>query len=310
MPPQVCENWLESYLMQVCKPCHYDLVKSVEPFKLHPMSMTYIYERFKCLHRLGMGVWLGIHIITTTFISPELPELSEILPDASVQTMPLQIYWGCRIFQTASHIHVIHLWEVWMHSQVVDGHTAIHSASTDLWKLAEIQHDASVQTMQLCFCWCCWTFQTAFHVHVIHIWEIQGLSPVMDGHMALHSHCDLHRRFPRFVRVGWNPTWCKCGNHATAIWLRLYNLSNCIPCPCRTYMRCLSTFSGYGWAYGIILTPLPPQSFPQICESWMKSYLLDASVQTMPLRFGWGCRTFQNASHVHVIHICSVWAPC
>ncbi len=35
----------------------------------------------------------------------------------------------------------------------------------------------------------------------------------------------------------------------------------------------------------------------------------DASVQTMPLRFDWGCRTVQTASNVHVICIWGVWAP-
>ncbi len=39
-------------------------------------------------------------------------------------------------------------------------------------------------------------------------------------------------------------------------------------------MRCLSTSSGFGWAYGFTLTPLPPQTIPQICESWLKSYLM------------------------------------
>jgi hypothetical protein len=33
----------------VCKPCHYALVEAVEPFKLHPMSMSYVYERFEYL---------------------------------------------------------------------------------------------------------------------------------------------------------------------------------------------------------------------------------------------------------------------
>ncbi len=50
--------------------------------------------------------------------------------------------------------------------------------------------------------------------------------------MASHSHRYHHRCFPRFVRVGWNPTWCKCANHATMLWLRLLHLSNCITCPC------------------------------------------------------------------------------
>ncbi len=67
------ESWLKSYLMQqVCKPCHYNFVEAVEPFKLHPMSTPYIYERFEHLLRLWMGIWLQIHIVTTTDTSPDL----------------------------------------------------------------------------------------------------------------------------------------------------------------------------------------------------------------------------------------------
>jgi hypothetical protein len=55
----------KSYLMQVCKPCHYALVEAVECFKLHLMSVSYIYERFEQLLRLWMGIWLHTHTITT-----------------------------------------------------------------------------------------------------------------------------------------------------------------------------------------------------------------------------------------------------
>jgi hypothetical protein len=48
---QICESWLKFYLMQMCKPCHYILLEAVEPFKLHPMSMAYIYEVFEHLLR-------------------------------------------------------------------------------------------------------------------------------------------------------------------------------------------------------------------------------------------------------------------
>jgi hypothetical protein len=51
--------------MKVCKPCHYALVEAVEPFKLHPMSMSYIYEVFEHFLRLWMGIWLHTHTITT-----------------------------------------------------------------------------------------------------------------------------------------------------------------------------------------------------------------------------------------------------
>ncbi len=158
---KICEIWLKSYLIQECKPCHYALVEAVEPFKLHPTSMSYIYEVFEHLLRLWMGIWLLIHIITTIDTSQHLWKLAETLPDASVQTMPLRFGWSCRNFQTASHVHGIPIWGVRAHCQEVD------------------------------------------------------------GHMASHSHHYYHRHFPRFVRVGWNPTWCKCANHASTHWLRL-----------------------------------------------------------------------------------------
>ncbi len=159
--PQIWERLMKSYLMQDCKPCHYALVEAVEPFKLHHMSMWYIYERFEHLLMLWIGIWLPTHINTTTDTSPDLWELAENLPDASVQTMPLSFGWGCRTFQTASHVHAIHIWEVWAPSQVVD------------------------------------------------------------GHMASHSHRYHHICFSRFGKIGWNPTWCKCAKYATTLWLRL-----------------------------------------------------------------------------------------
>jgi hypothetical protein len=162
MLPQNWDSWLKSYLMQqACKPCHYTLVEAVEPFKLHPMSMPNMYEVFAQLLRLWMGLWLHTCIATTTDTSPDLWELAEILPDAIVQTMPLCFGWGCRTFQTASHVHGISIWGVWVPSHNVD------------------------------------------------------------GHMASHSHHYQNRSCPGFVRVGWNPTWCKCANHAPTLWLRL-----------------------------------------------------------------------------------------
>jgi hypothetical protein len=76
MLPQILDSWLKSYLMQVCKPCHYALAEAVEPPKLHPMSMAYIYELFERLLRLWMGIWLHIHLFTTTNTSQDLLELA------------------------------------------------------------------------------------------------------------------------------------------------------------------------------------------------------------------------------------------
>ncbi len=131
LPPQmlsqIWENWLTSYLMQVCKPCHHALIEDDEPCKLHPMPMAYTFDVFEHLFRLWMNTWLCIHIVIIADTSPDLGKLADILPFASVQTMPLHPGWGCRTFQTASHTHVIFIWGVWALSQVVDGHMAPHS---------------------------------------------------------------------------------------------------------------------------------------------------------------------------------------
>ncbi len=448
MFPQICESWLKSYLLQVCKPCHYTLVEAIEPFKLHPMSMSYTYNVFAYFLRLWMGMWVHTHTNTTWDVSPDLWELAEILPDASVQIIPLRLGWGCNTFQTASpcpcHTYMrclrtcsgcgwafgftltllppqmlSQIFESWLKYylmqvckpchyalveavepfklhpmsisyiyevfftpfQVLDRHMAAYSHcyhhrciprfvkvgwNTTWCKFANHATMLWLRLLYLSNCIPC-----PCHTY---IWGFFTPSQVLDEHMSAYSHCYHHRGFPIFVKVGWNPTWCKCANHATTLWLRLQNLSNCIPCPCHTYMRCFHTFSGCGWAYIFKFTSLPPQPLPQICESWLKFYLMqvckpcqytlvkavepfilnpmsmsfiyevfeylsrlwmviwlhpytitttdvspdlwelaeilpDASVQTMPLHFGWGCRTFQTASHVHIIHIWEVWLP-
>jgi hypothetical protein len=58
--------------MPVCKPCHYILVEAVKPFKLHPMSMAYIYEVFEQLIRMWMGIQLHTHTVTRTDAAPDL----------------------------------------------------------------------------------------------------------------------------------------------------------------------------------------------------------------------------------------------
>ncbi len=93
MLPQIWESWLKSYLMQVRKPSHYALTESVEPFKLHSMSMAYLCEVFEHFLRLWMGIWLHTHTVTTTDAYPDLWELAEILPgvvhaNVGVKVMP------------------------------------------------------------------------------------------------------------------------------------------------------------------------------------------------------------------------------
>ena len=74
----------------MCKPCHFTIVEAVEPFKLHPTFMSYLYKVFEHLQLLGMGIWLHSHSVKITDISPDMGELAESLGDASVLTMPLR----------------------------------------------------------------------------------------------------------------------------------------------------------------------------------------------------------------------------
>jgi len=114
MLPQIWESCLKSYLMHVCKPCHYALVEAVEPFKLHLMSMAYLYEVFENLLRMWMGIWLHTHTITTRAAYPDCVKFAEILPDASVQSMPPNFSRGCRPFKL-DPMSMSYIYEVFEH---------------------------------------------------------------------------------------------------------------------------------------------------------------------------------------------------
>jgi len=68
---------------------NYAIIEAVEPFKLHPTSMSYINKVFEHLQQLWRGIWQHIHTVTTTDVSPDLGELVEIIDDVNVKTIPL-----------------------------------------------------------------------------------------------------------------------------------------------------------------------------------------------------------------------------
>ena len=45
------------------KPCHYAMVEAVDPFKVHPTSMSYKNEVFEHLQHLRVGIWLHKHML-------------------------------------------------------------------------------------------------------------------------------------------------------------------------------------------------------------------------------------------------------
>ena len=55
------------------------MVEAVELIKLHPTAMTYLHKVFEHLEMLWMGIWRHTHTITTTEVSPDLGELTDIL---------------------------------------------------------------------------------------------------------------------------------------------------------------------------------------------------------------------------------------
>jgi len=75
--------------------------------------MSYMCKVFEHLKQLWMGIWQHTHTVTTKEVSPDLGEFTEILDDVSVETIPVCYRWGCRTFQIASHMNVIHLLGVW-----------------------------------------------------------------------------------------------------------------------------------------------------------------------------------------------------
>ncbi len=54
--------------------------------------MSFIYKVFEHLKQLWMGLWRHIHSVTTTEISPDLVEFSEILDDVNVELIPIRYH--------------------------------------------------------------------------------------------------------------------------------------------------------------------------------------------------------------------------
>jgi len=54
--------------------------------------MSYIYKVLGHLTQLCMGIWQHTHTVTTTEVSPDLGEFTEILNDVSVELIPLRYH--------------------------------------------------------------------------------------------------------------------------------------------------------------------------------------------------------------------------
>ena len=190
-------------------------VEAVEPFKLHPISMLYIYKVVEHFIQLWMGIWQHIHTVTTTDVSPDLGELAEIVDDVSVKTIPLRYCWGCRTFQTASHIHEIHLithiQRGWAHWYAVHWHTAaslLHSFTHTTW--IRFWGFGSPVMMWVCHGWG-WQASPIHFRHIQSVWAYWYHWYAVHWHTAaalLHSY--THPSWLRFWGSGSlvESKWC------------------------------------------------------------------------------------------------------
>ena len=215
-----------------------------------------------------MGIWTPTHTVTPTNVSPDLGEVAEILICVGEQTTSVHYGWGCKTFQTASHIHDIHIKVVWGPSAVRVWHMDAHThhfphKQFPIWKRADWNSELwSVQIMPLCYGWGC----TASHIHCILIqgvWE--HFIVVLDGYMDAHSHLFPHKRLPR--------CWLKSKRC-------LYVMAEAVH-PFKLHLTSMSyiykVFQHFfcdRWAYRSPLTLLPPHAFPQIRESWLNNLVL------------------------------------
>jgi len=131
------------------------MVEAVEPFKLHPTSMSYLYEVFEHLQLLCIDIWMHVHSVTTTDFSPDLGELAESLGDVSVQPYHYAIVEAVEPFKLHP-TSMSYLYEVFEHLELlcIDIWMHIHSVTTtdfspDLGELAKSIGDVSVQTIPL-----------------------------------------------------------------------------------------------------------------------------------------------------------------
>ena len=54
--------------------------------------MSYIYKVFEHLKQLWMGIWQHTYTVTTTEVSPDFEEFTEILDDAIVEMIPVRYH--------------------------------------------------------------------------------------------------------------------------------------------------------------------------------------------------------------------------
>ncbi len=154
-----------------------------------------------------MGIWLHTHTITTTDVSPDLWELGEILPDASVQTMPLGFDWGYRTFQTVSNVHVIHIYELF---------ECLLRLCMGIWL-----HIPSQMILQI---WECWLKSYLMQVYKhCHYTLVEAVEPSKLHPMSMSY---IYELFECLLRL-WMGIWLHTDTISTILWINLLKRKNC-----------------------------------------------------------------------------------
>ncbi len=107
---------------------------------------------------------------------------------------------------------------------------------------------STIPVMMVGYGWGCITFQkTASRIHHMHL-NIRHLSTFCWWGCRYGCTLTLLKIYATNLSqdLGELTESRTCVNNVTTLWLRMYNLSKCIPHPSHTYLRCLGTFCWCG----------------------------------------------------------------
>jgi hypothetical protein len=184
--PKICESWLKSYLMQVCKPCHYTLVEAVEPFKLPPTSMSYM----RCFSTFSGSRWA--YGFTLTLLPPQmLPQICETLLKSYLMQVRKPCHYAlveavdpCKMYTMSMPYiyerceHLLRLWMgIWLH---------IHTITTsDTYQICDFRwlKSDSIQVCKPC-----------------HYAFVETVEPFKLHHMSMSY---IYERFEHRLSCGW-----------------------------------------------------------------------------------------------------------
>ncbi len=171
---------------------------------------------------------------------PNLAQILGLWVTCGGKMMWLCRVWGWQPPQTASHIHIRHIQSVWAHWYAIHRHVvaALHSIPTLHGSDFGVLGHLLSQMMSLCHVWGWQPPQTAFHIHIRHVQNVWSHWYAVHWHTVWPLHSYTH---PTFLRFG---------------------------------------VLGHLWS------------------------------QMMWLCHGWGRHPTQTNSHIHIMHMQSVWAHC